>query len=77
LTARKQLLVKAVDVELCLRGLLRGYGLKMGQTTSVRFAARVRELAAGHPVLEQLSEAMLRAREVPRVRSSTPCIVSS
>jgi transposase len=66
LTARKQLLVKAIDVELCLRGLLRGYGLKMGQTTSVRFSIRVRELAAGHPVLEQLSEAMLRARDVLR-----------
>jgi len=77
LTARKQLLVKAIDVELCLRGLLRGYGLKMGQTTSVRFAARVRELAAGHPVLEQLSEAMLRARDVPRARRSPHCIVSS
>ena len=66
LTARKQLLTKAIDVELCLRGLLRGYGLKMGQTTGVRFAARVRELAAGHPVLEQLGEAMLRARAVLR-----------
>jgi len=66
LTARKQLLIKAIDVELCLRGLLRGYGLKMGQTTDVRFSARVRELAAGHPVLEQLSEAMLRARDVLR-----------
>ncbi len=38
----------------------------MGQTTGVRFAARVRELAAGHPVLEQLGEAMLRARAVLR-----------
>jgi transposase len=66
LTARKQLLIKAIDVELCLRGLLRGYGLKMGPATSVRFAARVRELAAGHPMLEQIGEAMLRARDVLR-----------
>jgi transposase len=42
LTARKQLLVKAIDVELCLRGLLRGYGLKMGVTTAPRFATRAR-----------------------------------
>jgi transposase len=66
LTARKQLLIKAIDVELCLRGLLRGYGLKMGVTTAPRFAARVRELTAGHPVLEPLGETMLRARDVLR-----------
>src|SRR6185437_13722400 len=54
LTARKQLLIKAIDVELCLRGLLRGYGLKMGVTTAPRFADRVRELTAGHPILELL-----------------------
>lgn len=66
LTARKQLLAKAIDVELCLRGLLRSYGLKMGQTTSVRFAARVRELTSGHPVLEPLGETILRARDVLR-----------
>lgn len=66
LTARKQLLIKAIDIELCLRGLLRGYGLKMGPTTSPRFAPRVRELASGHPMLEQVSEAMLRARDTLR-----------
>ena len=31
--------------------------------TWVRFAARVRELAAGHDMLVTMSEAMLRARE--------------
>lgn len=66
LTARKQLLTKTIDLELCLRGLLRGYGLKMGTVTKVRFAARVRELVSGHPMLEQLGEAMLRARDVLR-----------
>lgn len=66
LTARKQLLTKAIDLELCLRGLLRGYGLKMGTVTKVRFAARVRELTQGHPMLEQLGEAMLRTRDVLR-----------
>jgi transposase len=74
LTARKQLLVKAIDVELCLRGLLRGYGLKLGQTTDARFAARVRELAVGHPVLEQLSQVMLR-RALSCARRSPHCIV--
>lgn len=63
LTARKPLLGKVIDVELGLRGLLRGFGLKMGPVSVGRFAARVRELAAGHPMLEPVTEAMLRARE--------------
>jgi transposase len=63
LTARKLLLGKVIDVELSLRGLLRGFGLKMGPVSLGRFAARVRELAAGHPMLEPVTEAMLRARE--------------
>src|SRR5512143_192752 len=63
LTARKLLLGKVIDVELGLRGLLRGFGLKMGPVSVGRFAARVRELAAGHPMLKPVTEAMLRARE--------------
>ena len=47
LTARKLLLGKVIDVELGIRVLLRGFGLKMGPVSTGRFAARVRELAAG------------------------------
>ena len=47
LTARKLLLGKVIDVELGIRGLLRGFGLKMGPVSTGRFAARVRQLAAG------------------------------
>lgn len=63
LTARKLLLGKVIDVELGIRGLLRGFGLKMGQVSTGRFAARVRELAAGQPMLEEVTEPMLRARD--------------
>ena len=63
LTARKLLLGKVIDVELGIRGLLRGFGLKMGPVSTGRFAARVRELAAGQPMLEEVTEAMLRARD--------------
>jgi transposase len=66
LVARKQLQAKAQDVELSLRGLLRGFGLKLGEVSKGRFAARVRDLAAGHPVLEPIAAAMLRAREALR-----------
>lgn len=63
LTARKLLLGKVIDVELGIRGLLRGFGLKMGPVSTGRFAARVRELAAGQPMLEEVTEPMLRARD--------------
>lgn len=66
LTARKQLLGKMIDLELSIRGLLRGFGLKVGKVSPGRFAARIRELAVGQPMLEQVSEAMLRAREALR-----------
>lgn len=66
LTARKLLLVKVIDVELSIRGILRGFGLKVGPVSTGRFGARVQELAAGQPMLEQVTEAMLRARETLR-----------
>src|ERR671921_804557 len=63
LVARKQLQAKMRDVELSLRGLLRGFGLKVGTISKGQFAARVRELVAGQPTLERVIEPMLRARE--------------
>jgi transposase len=63
LVARKQLQAKLRDVELSLRGLLRGFGLKVGEVSKGRFAARVRELVAGHAMLEQIAAAMLQARD--------------
>jgi transposase len=59
LVARKQLQAKMRDVELCLRGLLRGFGLKVGEISKGQFAARVRTLVAGHTMLERIAEAML------------------
>ena len=62
LTARKQMQSKLHDVEMSLRGILRGFGLKVGKTTSSGFAGRIRELVAGHPTLEVVADAMLAAR---------------
>ena len=45
-----------------LRGVLRGFGLKVGPTTPRTFAARIRELVAGHPTLSTVAEALLAAR---------------
>ena len=59
LTARKLVQSKLYDIEMSLRGILRGFGLKVGPTTSRSFAARINHLAAGHPSLEMVAEALL------------------
>jgi transposase len=63
LTARKLLQTKNHDVEMSLRGVLRGFGLKVGPTTPRTFASRIRELVAGHTTLLAIAEAMLAARD--------------
>jgi transposase len=62
LTARKLVQSKLHDVENSLRGILRGFGLKVGRTTRLSFAGRVQELAAGHPALESIVQALLSVR---------------
>jgi transposase len=64
LAARKQLLAKLCDIEASLRGILRGFGLKVGEIGRAGFAGRVRELAAGQAMLERVVAPMLRVREV-------------
>jgi transposase len=63
LAGRKMPLGKLLDLEPSIRGILRGFGLKLGETTRARFAGRVRELAAGQAMLEAVVEPMLRARD--------------
>jgi transposase len=64
LGARKLLLSKRIDVEMSLRGILRGFGLKVGPTTPQRFAARIGELVAGQATLSALAAALLAAHAV-------------
>src|SRR4249920_2632540 len=52
LTARKLVQSKLLDVQMSLRGLLRGFGLKVGPTTPSRFAGRIRDLVEGNATLE-------------------------
>ena len=66
LTARKLLQSKLRDVENSLRGVLRGFGLKVGKTTELTFAGRIKELVAGHPSLEIVAQALLEAHAVLR-----------
>jgi transposase len=64
LTARKLVQSKLRDVENSLRGILRGFGLKVGATTPKRFAGRIRNLVAGHPMLEAIATALLAVHDV-------------
>jgi transposase len=64
LTARKLVQSKLRDIENSLRGILRGFGLKVGKTTARRFAGRIRELVAGHPNLETIAQALLAVHAV-------------
>jgi len=64
LTARKLVQSKLHDVEMNLRGTLRGFGLKVGRTTSNRFAARIRELVEGHPSLQLIATSLLAVHAV-------------
>jgi transposase len=62
LTARKLIQGKLLDIECGMRGVLRGFGLKVGPISRGRFAMRIRELVDGQPTLETVIEAMLGAR---------------
>jgi transposase len=55
LTARRLVQSKLFDVERSLRGVLRGFGLKVGPTAVARFDARIRELVAGPATLEAIA----------------------
>src|SRR6202047_1402656 len=66
LTARKLVQSKLHDVENSLRGILRGFGLKVGKTTALKFAGRIEELVAGHPHLQVIAKALLSVRAVLR-----------
>src|SRR3954469_20235295 len=54
LVGRKLLQGKLLDVELSIRGILRGFGLKVGAFSKGRFAARIRELVTGQAMLERV-----------------------
>jgi transposase len=64
LTARKLVQSKLRDIESSLRGILRGFGLKVGKTTPKQFEARIKELVVGHPSLQIVTAALLAVRVV-------------
>ena len=62
LTARKLLQTKLLDIETSLRGILRGFGLKVGAISTGGYEARILELCEGHETLMDIARSMLDAR---------------
>jgi transposase len=62
LTARKLIQGKLLDIESGIRGVLRGFGLKVGTVSRGRFEARILDLVAGQAILETVVGSMLAAR---------------
>jgi hypothetical protein len=53
---------KLIDIELSMRGILRGFGLKVGAVPRKSFEIRVRELMEGQLPLTETMEGMLNSR---------------
>jgi transposase len=66
LTARKLLVEKLRDIDNSLRGILRGFGLKVGRVGKAGFAGRIRELVAGQAMLQAVIEPMLQVHDALR-----------
>ena len=62
LTARKLLVGKVRDLDNAVRGLLRGFGLKVGQVGERAFADRARDLIEGRAALKAVITPLLQAR---------------
>jgi transposase len=62
LTARELLQTNLHRLEMSLRGILRGFGLKVGKVRRIGFDDRIKELVDGHLNLQEIVTAMLKAR---------------
>lgn len=62
LTARSLLQEKAIAFENDMRGLLRNFGLKVGQVSGGKFEERIRELVEADPDLAEIMEPLLAGR---------------
>ncbi|HEX4085718.1 MAG TPA: IS110 family transposase [Chthoniobacteraceae bacterium] len=64
LTARKLVQSKLHDIEMSVRGILRGFGLRVGKTSTAKFEGRIKELVGGHPTLEAIAASLLPVHAV-------------
>jgi transposase len=66
LAARETLVRQVRDLENSVRGLLRGFGLRVPVLLRGRWSAAIRTLIEGHPSLPATFEPLLQAREALR-----------
>jgi len=66
LSSRKAIQQATLSLELSIRGVLRNFGLKMGQVAKGRFEQRVLELTEGNPMLQAAANPILYARRALR-----------
>lgn len=62
LSARETLARRLMDVENSVRGLLRGFGLKLGVVSRGRWQERVRDVVGGNAALAAIFEPLVAAR---------------
>lgn len=62
LSARATLVARLKDIENSVRGLLRGFGLRLPKALRGRWDVGVRDAVAGHPTLLHIMEPLLVAR---------------
>ena len=62
LSVRSTLVRRLKDVENSVRGLLRGFGLRLATMLRAQWDGKVREAVAGHPTLGAILEPLLQAR---------------
>ncbi|WP_405052159.1 hypothetical protein [Sinorhizobium sp. 8-89] len=72
LTDRKLIQGKLHDIEMSIRGILRGFGLKVGPTTRRTSAGRIRVLIAGHSTLEAVESSDLKGWALAVARRAGP-----
>ena len=66
LGARRTLQKSIISIELSMRGMLRGFGLKLGQVRRQRLPERARDLADGNEMLMAMVTTMLRGQAALR-----------
>ncbi len=66
LSSRKAIQQAMLNIEGSIRGILRNFGMKMGQVAKRRYQARVRELVAGNAMLEAAVRPILTVRSALR-----------
>ncbi|KKN43120.1 hypothetical protein LCGC14_0706480 [marine sediment metagenome] len=66
LSARNTLIRRLKDIENSVRGLLRGFGIRLPLALRLKWEAKVKEAIAGHSALSETLEPLLVARRVLR-----------